>query len=142
MRKASPRREVRTAAEPAPAEPVQPVADLPPAKPKHEPVATTARAGLRLEAGCTLRDSVDMQFQLLAVDFGDADVVVDGSAVERIDTAGLQLLLSFAQHQARRGKTLRWSEVSPELMRSSKLLGLAAALGIGESNTGSDTRGN
>jgi len=125
-----------------PVDPVQKeVAATPVAAPLQLAAAST-RAGLKLEASCTLRDSIDMQFQLLAVDFGDADVVVDGSAVERIDTAGLQMLLSFARHQAGRGKALRWSAVSPELIRGSQLLGLATALGIPESNSGGDARGN
>jgi anti-anti-sigma regulatory factor len=104
-------------------------------------VAAAAPAGLKLEASCTLRDSIDMQFQLLAVDFGDSDVLVDGSAVERIDTAGLQMLVSFARHQAGRGKPLRWTAVSPELTRGSRLLGLGTLLGLPDSDSGS-SRGN
>lgn len=96
------------------------------------PRAERAPAGLKLEASCTLRDSLDMQFQLLAVDFGDSDVIVDGSAVERIDTAGLQMLLSFAKYQGTRGKPVLWVAASPELLRSSQLLGLAGMLGLPE----------
>ena len=106
------------------------------------PVVTSAPAGLKLEASCTLRDSIDMQFQLLAVDFGDSDVLVDGSAVERIDTAGLQMLLSFAKYQAERGKPVRWTAVSPELLRSSQLLGMAGMLGIAEIAGGGSASGN
>jgi ABC-type transporter Mla MlaB component len=98
------------------------------------------RAGLKLEASCTLRDSIDMQFQLLAVDFGDSDVLVDGSAVERIDTAGLQMLLAFARYHEGRGKTVRWSDVSGELLRSSEVLGVAGALGL--KNAAGDTGGH
>lgn len=100
------------------------------------------RAGLKLEASCTLRDSIDMQFQLLAVDFGDSDVLVDGSAVERIDTAGLQMLLSFTRHQATRGKSVKWTAVSTELSRGSQLLGLDALLGLPDTTCGSEHRGN
>ncbi len=102
------------------------------------PRAERAPAGLKLEASCTLRDSLDMQFQLLAVDFGDSDVIVDGSAVERIDTAGLQMLLSFAKYQATRGKPVLWTAASPELLRCSQLLGLAGLLGLAESSSGSN----
>jgi phospholipid transport system transporter-binding protein len=101
-----------------------------------------ARAGLKLEASCTLRDSIDMQFQLLAVDFGDSDVVVDGSVVERIDTAGLQMLLSFVKHQASRGKRVQWSGASPELVRGAQLLGIYGMLALPGSNGGSEARGN
>ena len=72
-----------------------------------------------------------------------ADVLVDGSAVERIDTAGLQMLVAFARHQAGRGKSLRWTAVSPELMRGSRLLGLDALLGLaGMQAAGATSRGN
>jgi len=106
------------------------------------PVITSAPAGLKLEPSCTLRDSIDMQFQLLAVDFGDSDVLVDGSAVERIDTAGLQMLLSFTKYQADRGKPVRWTAVSPELLRSSQLLGMAGMLGIADTASGGSASGN
>jgi phospholipid transport system transporter-binding protein len=102
----------------------------------------SAPPGLKLEASCTVRDAMDMQFQLLSVDFGDSDVVVDGSAVERIDTAGLQLLLSFVKHQASRGKAVQWVASSPELIRGSQLLGIAGLLGLPESTSGSEARGN
>ncbi|HMA12590.1 MAG TPA: STAS domain-containing protein [Steroidobacteraceae bacterium] len=101
----------------------------------------SAPAGLKLEASCTLRDSMDMQFQLLAVDFGDADVLVDGSAVERIDTAGLQMLLAFTKYHAARGKPVRWTAASPELLRSSQVLGLDGMLGLAPSTGRSSTSG-
>lgn len=106
------------------------------------PVSAASPGGLKLEASCTLRDSIDMQFQLLAVDFGDAEVLVDGSAVERIDTAGLQLLLSFAEHHMARGKTLRWTGVSPELARGGELLGIAALLGLPGSAADGEAHGD
>ena len=98
-----------------------------------QPIAVSAaprRAGLKLEPSCTLRDALDMQFQLLATDFGDSDVLLDGSAVDRIDTAGLQMLVAFAKYHATSGKRLQWIAASPELQRGSRLLGLDEALGL------------
>ena len=130
-----------TSLEPPPVETSTPV-EMPP--PVDTPATTVAAApaGLKLEASCTLRDSIDMQFQLLAVDFGDSDVLVDGSAVERIDTAGLQMLVSFAKHQASRGKPVRWTAASAELTRGSQLLGLDDLLGLAQTDNGSESRGN
>jgi len=91
------------------------------------PSSPAQRAGLKLESSFTLRDANDMLFQLLAVDFGES-VLVDGGTVERIDTAGLQMLIAFAKYHAARGKSLSWTAVSPELLRSSQLLGLTTAL--------------
>lgn len=100
------------------------------AVPADAPAADARRAGLRLEPSCTLRDALDMQFQLLATDFGDSDVLLDGSAVERIDTAGLQMLVAFAKHHAASGKRMQWTAASQELQRGSRLLGLDEALGL------------
>jgi ABC-type transporter Mla MlaB component len=83
---------------------------------------------LKLDAGCTLRDCADMQFSLVAAD-GDP-VVVDGSAVERIDTAGLQLLVALARRQRDAGRGLSWQSASPELLRCGRRLGLIDALGL------------
>jgi ABC-type transporter Mla MlaB component len=83
---------------------------------------------LKLDAGCTLRDCTDMQFSLVAAD-GDP-VVVDGSAVERIDTAGLQLLVALARRQRDAGRGLTWQSASRELLRCGRRLGLIDALGL------------
>jgi phospholipid transport system transporter-binding protein len=88
----------------------------------------SARAGLRLEASCLLRDSLDFQFHLLSADFGGGEVLVDGSAVERVDTAGLQLLVAFVQHQTAQGRKVSWTSASDALGRAANRLGLAACL--------------
>jgi phospholipid transport system transporter-binding protein len=105
-----------------------PVAEVPKSAPTAAAASTSQRAGLKLESTFTLRDANDMLFQLLAVDFGDSDVLIDGGAVERIDTAGLQMLIAFAKHHTTRGKNIRWTAVSPELLRSTRLLGIAEPL--------------
>lgn len=107
---------------------------VPAVSPASEQVSAPAapqRAGLKLESSFTLRDATDMLFQLLAVDFGDSEVLIDGGGVERIDTAGLQMLIAFAKSHAARGKTIRWTAVSPELLRSSQLLGVVEPLHLG-----------
>ncbi len=122
MKAAGPRSRKRVkAAKPAPR------AASRPAPPVEQP---RQRAGLKLEASCTLRDSMDMQFQLLAVDFGESEILLDGSAVENIDTAGLQMLVAFAKHYSARGRRIQWTAASAELLRGSRLLGLASELGL------------
>jgi phospholipid transport system transporter-binding protein len=83
---------------------------------------------LKLDASCTLREIADLQFSLV-VATGDP-VVVDGSAVERIDTAGLQLLVALAHRQRQAGGRLEWKAVSPELVKCGARLGLIEALGL------------
>ncbi len=68
------------------------------------------RSSSKLDASCTLREAADLQFSLVAAS-GDP-VVVDGSAVERIDTAGLQLLVALARRQQQGGRRLEWKAAS------------------------------
>jgi ABC-type transporter Mla MlaB component len=88
------------------------------------------RPNLVLEAGCTLRDGIDMQFLLLAADCSSKKVLVDGSQVERIDTAGVQLLVAFASGLSKAGKTLEWSGASDLLLRSCRRLGVDGLLAL------------
>jgi anti-anti-sigma regulatory factor len=83
---------------------------------------------LKLEASCTLRDVADLQFSLVAAR-GDP-LLVDGGSVERIDTAGLQLLVALARRQQLSGGRLEWKAVSPELRKGGERLGLTAELGL------------
>lgn len=53
----------------------------------------------------------------------DADVVLDGAAVEEIDGAGLQLLVSLANALARHGRQLQLAEPSSVLTRACEALG-------------------
>jgi anti-anti-sigma regulatory factor len=95
----------------------------------------SARPDLVLDPGCTLRDSTELQFLLLTTDCSRREVVIDGSKVERIDTAGLQLLVAFAQLQKSAGRVLRWCGSSDVLILGSRTLGLDAVLGLPESNS-------
>jgi phospholipid transport system transporter-binding protein len=83
---------------------------------------------LKLDASCTLRETADLQFSLVAAS-GDP-VVVDGSAVERVDTAGLQLLVALVRRQQLSGRRLEWKAASPELVKCGERLGLLEALGL------------
>jgi phospholipid transport system transporter-binding protein len=103
-----------------------------PARPAAAPVAEAFF--LKLDPCCTLRESADLQFSLVAAN-GDP-VVVDGSAVERVDTAGLQLLVALAQRQQQSGRRLEWKAASPEIIKCGERLGLIGALGLGTSGNG------
>jgi chemotaxis protein CheX len=89
---------------------------------------------LKLDPCCTLREAADLQFSLVAAR-GDP-VVVDGSSVERIDTAGLQLLVALARSQQQQGRRLQWKAASPELLKSGERLGLIDALGLAAAGNG------
>jgi phospholipid transport system transporter-binding protein len=88
------------------------------------------RGQLVLAPSCTLREAVAMKAQLLEQLDLMCDVEIDGHAVEKIDTAGLQLLVAFARQLRDGRRTLAWAAAAPELRRAALQLGLAAALGL------------
>jgi phospholipid transport system transporter-binding protein len=59
-------------------------------------------------------------------------VEMDASAVERVDTAALQLLTVFARAAQRRGIALTWRNTSDVFKRSAVLVGLDRDLGLSQ----------
>lgn len=89
---------------------------------------------LKLDASCTLREVADLQFSLVAAN-GDP-VEIDGGSVERIDTAGLQLLVALARRQQQAGRRLTWKSSSQALLKCGERLGLMETLGLAASLKG------
>jgi anti-anti-sigma regulatory factor len=82
---------------------------------------------VRLPATIDITAVAEQRGQLGAALAGAA-VALDGGAVGRIDTAGVQLLAAFVAEAARRGVDLAWVAVSDTLAGNARRLGLAAAL--------------
>lgn len=59
-------------------------------------------------------------------------VMLDGSAVERADTAVLQVLTAFFQDARSQDIAVQWSSASEALTRSAELLGIADILDLNE----------
>lgn len=59
-----------------------------------------------------------------------AELEIDGSQVERCDTAALQLLVAVQATLKGRDSELRWTGVSDSLMESAHALGLVNALNL------------
>lgn len=55
---------------------------------------------------------------------------LDASNVERVDTAGLQVLLAFKSEMAKREIDLHWQAVSDPLRSAADMLGLSGELGL------------
>lgn len=83
---------------------------------------------VKLESSCTLREVADLQFTLLSADPSANPLLLDGAAVERIDTCGLQLLAAFVKSREAAGRRVRWVGISHELQRCSDRLGLNGLL--------------
>lgn len=56
------------------------------------------------------------------------DVSLDAGEIERLDAAGLQLLVAFAEHARSAGLRVRWLGVSPSLEESAAISGLGNLL--------------
>jgi phospholipid transport system transporter-binding protein len=87
-------------------------------------------ARLTLAADCTLREAAILKTLLLSTVSPAGEVIIEGGAVERIDTAGLQLLVAFARREAAAGRRLAWQSASAELRGASERLGLLDCLGL------------
>lgn len=86
-------------------------------------------ARVLLPADCRMAAQAALKAELLgALDAGA--IVLDGSQVERVDTAALQLLVLFRRELDARGGTLGWHGTSDALNEAAGLLGLAQLLNL------------
>jgi anti-anti-sigma regulatory factor len=60
-------------------------------------------------------------------------VVLDGSAVERVHGAGMQMLAAFVHERHAAGRKTRIESPSPTLVDAARVLALTTALGLSES---------
>ncbi len=93
------------------------------------PDSGTSEITVRLPADCRLA-AVEALASELADALSARCVALDGSAVARIDTAGLQLLLVFQREADCRAVHWRWRGVTDAMHESATTLGLAQALDI------------
>lgn len=75
----------------------------------------------------------DLKDQLLAQLESGRSVVLDGSQVERVHGAGLQLLAAFVREREEAGRKTRIDAPSPALVDAARVLALTTALGLPES---------
>jgi ABC-type transporter Mla MlaB component len=78
-----------------------------------------------LPADCTRSGIGALHDQLRAAGRHD---VLDGSAVQRIDAAGLRLLLAFMNERRAAGSVIAWRATSQVLSTAAQELGLTAAM--------------
>lgn len=87
-----------------------------------------AHSVLRLDADCTIREAKALKQQLLGHLESPAPLFIDGSAVERADTAGVQLMVAFSLDCLERGISFSWPFRSAPLKRAIEMLGVGALL--------------
>lgn len=86
-------------------------------------------AELRLGARVTVAQAAALK-KLLQAALPAASLTVSAAAVERIDGAGLQLLLALIRTRAAAGRPTRWREVGGPLSSAADALGLAVPLAL------------
>ena len=89
----------------------------------------SATSPLRL-GSTTIRTVTAFQAQLAERLDESGPVQIDGSGVERVDTATLQLLVAFVRDLRAEARAVEWVDCSPALRRAAGSLGLESALSL------------
>lgn len=79
-------------------------------------------------AECTVADASSLKTGLSKLLEESGIVTLDIGAVQRIDTAGLQVIATFIRERETHGREVQWRGHAPALSAAAKLLGLCALL--------------
>jgi ABC-type transporter Mla MlaB component len=83
-----------------------------------------------LASNCSVKDAAALKTSLCAFsNHGDA-VTLDVSAVDRVDTATMQLLCAFVRDRSGRNQSVTWRGESAALQDAVRLLGIGELLGF------------
>ena len=92
-------------------------------------VADEVAAPLTLALPADFRIAAQAAFKQQLIDALDHDaIVLDGAAVERVDTAALQLLVVFQRELDARQRAPSWQSASTVLTEAAEMLGLTQTL--------------
>jgi anti-anti-sigma regulatory factor len=87
-------------------------------------------SAIKLESRLDLAAAEALRSTLLEALAASATATLDGSAVESIDTACLQVLAAYAREAAEARRPLAWAGVSPALAGHARRLGLGNLLAL------------
>jgi len=94
-----------------------------------EPAGGTPVTGrIVLGASCTIHDARELREQMLAQAAHPGPFELDGSAVQQVDTAGVQLVVAFALDCLERNVPYVWKGRSAALDDAIRILGVGALL--------------
>lgn len=77
-----------------------------------------------------IRDIAALKTELLGVLDAPERIVIDPAAVERVDTAALQLLFAFERDRLAHGRDVQWRAGSPAFTQAVAMLGLTLGTDI------------
>jgi anti-anti-sigma regulatory factor len=81
-----------------------------------------------LEAALGIRDARVMHQKLSSVLAAATAIIIDGSRIERLDAAAMQVLAGFTRAARERGLALTWHSPSPVLQQAARVLGFETIL--------------
>jgi anti-anti-sigma regulatory factor len=90
--------------------------------------STTKVGALSLPAECTTADAEALKARLQKLVAHSGAVTLDRSAVQRVDTATLQMLAAFVRDRRADGLAVEWSGEAAAFTSAASLLGLASLL--------------
>lgn len=100
---------------------------------------------LSMGSELTIKNIAEFKEQVGVSLANDRDIKLDPSDLQKIDTAGLQLLYSLHKSLGNRGQGLQWASKNPVINSAASILGLNELLNAstqaGESNVGDQTEG-
>jgi ABC-type transporter Mla MlaB component len=85
---------------------------------------------LALASECVICGASPLKESLAALLDEPLPVTLDITAVQRIDTAGLQVITAFVRDRAGHGRKVEWQGTAPALTAAAQLLGLTSLLGL------------
>ncbi len=97
-----------------------------PSAPGSAPAGDPVTLGERL----TIESAAELRERLQTVLGDGASLRIDAHAVERVDTAGLQVLASLQKTLEARGGGLKWEGFSEEMLDALELAGMKRLLGL------------
>jgi ABC-type transporter Mla MlaB component len=87
-----------------------------------------ASSTLALGAECTVSDAGSLKESLAGLLDQPQAVTLDITALQRIDTAGMQVITAFVRERAGHGRQVEWQGTAPVLATAAHLLGLTSLL--------------
>jgi anti-anti-sigma regulatory factor len=97
---------------------------------KKKPSRSEKTEHIELGARLSIAEAVELHRRFTERVARAAPIIIDGSRVEEIDTAILQLLVSLWLTGEQRGVVCRWHAVSDALRRLANIVGVAGILKI------------
>lgn len=88
-----------------------------------------SEARVSMPADCRIAEVGALHAQLCGA-LESSQIVLDGTTVDRVDTAALQLLVVFQREAKKRERQLQWAGTSAPLYDAASQLGLTEALAL------------